>query len=558
MSVDALGEVAEDESGPPSPTGAGAASSTDAQPFSAALKHPSSAPEDGIEPSGLPLLPPLPPLSPSTSPSSGSVTLPHLSSILDGTIYPFAGRTATDDVDLTSTVPPTSASPSSNGLFASGVTAPASPQNHDLRQLALLQALAARQQHPYPHNPSSASFLPPASLSHNGFGAPFHLPQAPPSTPTLPLYAPVTAAPNYAPLTAADMPPASHNLHTNLDGLNLALYSSVRGVPQNASAASSAVTIPGVGSVTAEELLAARASLDLWSSLAFSSPSSPGLTLPPITSGLPGFGQPASPAALPDQPHHPDPLSRLDWSALYPHHPPSPAAATPQADFSLPPTSLGLTHPAPFATDLQHPFSHPSPAPVHLPSFAPPHPADTQGSQFSFLFGGGNSTPGAAEDNPSPASQPTLSPPSTSSGFFVRPKTGSRRSSRPNAGAKGRALAADGLGSASEDGGGSADGGRASSEGAGGKVNRELMTAEDIEEDKRRRNTEASARFRRKKKLRDAELQQSTAQLREKVSALEREKDSLKNENRWLRDIVAEKAEASPDFLTRLRRDSAS
>lgn len=78
---------------------------------------------------------------------------------------------------------------------------------------------------------------------------------------------------------------------------------------------------------------------------------------------------------------------------------------------------------------------------------------------------------------------------------------------------------------------------------------RELMTPDEIEEDKRRRNTEASgtsillsrlfpsldadgiacaARFRAKKKLRDAELKQSSASLRERVASLEKEKESVR------------------------------
>jgi len=66
------------------------------------------------------------------------------------------------------------------------------------------------------------------------------------------------------------------------------------------------------------------------------------------------------------------------------------------------------------------------------------------------------------------------------------------------------------------------------------------------EDDKRRRNTEASARFRAKKKQRDAELQQSSVQLRERVTDLEKEASSLKAENQWLRDLIAEKTEPRP------------
>ncbi|ORY57714.1 hypothetical protein BCR35DRAFT_309613 [Leucosporidium creatinivorum] len=71
-------------------------------------------------------------------------------------------------------------------------------------------------------------------------------------------------------------------------------------------------------------------------------------------------------------------------------------------------------------------------------------------------------------------------------------------------------------------------------------------TPEEIEEDKRRRNTAASARFRAKKKQRDQQLQQTSIQLREKVQDLEKEKTSLKAENTWLRDLVSERSEISP------------
>lgn len=84
-----------------------------------------------------------------------------------------------------------------------------------------------------------------------------------------------------------------------------------------------------------------------------------------------------------------------------------------------------------------------------------------------------------------------------------------------------------------------------------------------------------AARFRAKKKLRDAELQQSSAALRDRVASLEKEKDSVRpfcvgsqrclltlltqltSENRWLRDIVAEKAEVNPRLLNVLRQSMA-
>ncbi|KPV76371.1 uncharacterized protein RHOBADRAFT_6700, partial [Rhodotorula graminis WP1] len=57
-------------------------------------------------------------------------------------------------------------------------------------------------------------------------------------------------------------------------------------------------------------------------------------------------------------------------------------------------------------------------------------------------------------------------------------------------------------------------------------------------EDKRRRNTAASARFRVKKKQREQELEQTAKELRERVAGLEKEVDTLKTENGWLRSLV--------------------
>lgn len=61
------------------------------------------------------------------------------------------------------------------------------------------------------------------------------------------------------------------------------------------------------------------------------------------------------------------------------------------------------------------------------------------------------------------------------------------------------------------------------------------------EDDKRRRNTAASARFRVKKKQREAALEETINELKTKVSALEQELGKTKNENTFLRDLVIRK-----------------
>lgn len=64
------------------------------------------------------------------------------------------------------------------------------------------------------------------------------------------------------------------------------------------------------------------------------------------------------------------------------------------------------------------------------------------------------------------------------------------------------------------------------------------------EEDKRRRNTAASARFRIKKKLREQEMERNTKELQSKVQSLENKVMQLEMENRWLKNLVVEKNEA--------------
>lgn len=61
------------------------------------------------------------------------------------------------------------------------------------------------------------------------------------------------------------------------------------------------------------------------------------------------------------------------------------------------------------------------------------------------------------------------------------------------------------------------------------------------EEDKRRRNTAASARFRVKKKQREQALEKAAKELSDKTSALESRISQLEMENRWLRNLVTEK-----------------
>ena len=64
------------------------------------------------------------------------------------------------------------------------------------------------------------------------------------------------------------------------------------------------------------------------------------------------------------------------------------------------------------------------------------------------------------------------------------------------------------------------------------------MTPLTAAEDKRRRNTAASARFRAKKKEREAAIERRAKDLEERVVQLERECESLRKENGWLKGLV--------------------
>jgi hypothetical protein len=68
------------------------------------------------------------------------------------------------------------------------------------------------------------------------------------------------------------------------------------------------------------------------------------------------------------------------------------------------------------------------------------------------------------------------------------------------------------------------------------------------EEDKRRRNTAASARFRIKKKQREQALEKSAKEMTDKVTALENKVTQLETENKWLKNLLVDKNEGSDDI----------
>jgi hypothetical protein len=89
-----------------------------------------------------------------------------------------------------------------------------------------------------------------------------------------------------------------------------------------------------------------------------------------------------------------------------------------------------------------------------------------------------------------------------------------------------------------------------------GSMNFEEATRLAAEEDKRRRNTAASARFRIKKKQREQALEKTAKEMGEKVTALEGRIAQLETENKWLKNLITEKNEGA-DVAT-LLKESAS
>lgn len=62
------------------------------------------------------------------------------------------------------------------------------------------------------------------------------------------------------------------------------------------------------------------------------------------------------------------------------------------------------------------------------------------------------------------------------------------------------------------------------------------------EEDKRRRNTAASARFRVKKKQREQALEKTAKEMSDRVQQLEARIGQLETENTWLKSLITEKS----------------
>ena len=90
-----------------------------------------------------------------------------------------------------------------------------------------------------------------------------------------------------------------------------------------------------------------------------------------------------------------------------------------------------------------------------------------------------------------------------------------------------------------------------------GSLNYEDASRLAAEEDKRRRNTAASARFRVKKKQREQALEKSAKEMSDKVAALEGRINQLETENKWLKNLVMEKNDNKEDLAALWKKFSA-
>ncbi|CAI5760358.1 unnamed protein product [Candida verbasci] len=76
-------------------------------------------------------------------------------------------------------------------------------------------------------------------------------------------------------------------------------------------------------------------------------------------------------------------------------------------------------------------------------------------------------------------------------------------------------------------------------------------------EDKRKRNTAASARFRIKKKLKEQEMEKKSRDLEEKVSVLEKKLKTMEMENKCLKSIILQQNEQkNVDLLESIKKRS--
>jgi hypothetical protein len=79
----------------------------------------------------------------------------------------------------------------------------------------------------------------------------------------------------------------------------------------------------------------------------------------------------------------------------------------------------------------------------------------------------------------------------------------------------------------------------------------------EADEDKRKRNQAASARFRQKKKQREQQLMESSREMQDRTKKLEKENEGLKKENQFLKKLLVEKVDHLSDEDREMLRKAA-
>lgn len=87
------------------------------------------------------------------------------------------------------------------------------------------------------------------------------------------------------------------------------------------------------------------------------------------------------------------------------------------------------------------------------------------------------------------------------------------------------------------------------------QLNLEEASRVAAEEDKRRRNTAASARFRVKKKQREQALEKSAKEASERIEQLQSRLSQLETENKWLKNLLVEKNEGHGEDIPALWKE---
>lgn len=93
-----------------------------------------------------------------------------------------------------------------------------------------------------------------------------------------------------------------------------------------------------------------------------------------------------------------------------------------------------------------------------------------------------------------------------------------------------------------------------------GLISKKDKSVEELSsEDKRRRNTAASARFRIKKKMKEQQMEQKAKELQERVNQLEKKVKTLEMENKCLKNLILQKNDRkNDDLLETIKKRSAA